>query len=91
MVIIKNYHKIFFISFSLFISDSNKKNVEVVEKFNVNFKCSKFSTEEGKEKLIKKIKDWLDKLKVVYSDNTLYNILIPNGNKVVSKIKIFYN
>jgi hypothetical protein len=63
----------------LFIQEPNTINSEVVEKFNVNFKCNRFNIDEGKEKILKKVKDGLEKQKIIYTDKVLEEIFIPNG------------
>ncbi len=63
----------------MFIEEPNTRNAEVVEKFNANFKCNRFNIEEGKDKILKKVKDGLEKQKITYSDTILEEIFIPKG------------
>lgn len=64
----------------MFIQEPNTRNAEVVEKFNANFKCNKFNIDEGKDKILKKVKDGLEKQKINYTDKVLEEIFIPNGS-----------
>ncbi len=53
-----------------------------MEKFVPTFKNSKNSNEEGKEKLVKKVKECLDKTGFKYTEESLIEILfINNGGK----------
>lgn len=64
----------------MFIQQPNSRNAEVIEKFNANFKCIRFNIEEGKDKILKKVKDGLEKQKITYSDIILEEIFIPQGS-----------
>lgn len=76
------------ILYRLFIQEPDSRNAVVVEKFNVNFKCNRFSIDEGKEKILKKAKDCLEKQKIAYSDSVLEEIFIPKG--ILQLIIIFF-
>jgi hypothetical protein len=65
-------------SIMIFFQDKDQ-NVKLVEKFIPSFKQNKFTVEEGKEKIIKKFKESLDKNKIKYEDKLLYELLITKG------------
>ena len=75
-----------FIKISKFLQDSEDyvSNVVTLEKFIPTIKNIKNNCDEGKEKIIKKIKESLDKLKINYTDSSLIEILIPS--EVASKL-----
>lgn len=52
--------------------DSNR----MIEKYLPSFRITKFSAEEGKYKVIKKLKENLEKQKIAY-DDSLFNLIIP--------------
>jgi hypothetical protein len=54
-------------------------NVKLIEKFIPSFKLNRFTIDEGKEKIIKKFKESLDKSKIAYNDVLLNSIIIPKG------------
>jgi len=61
------------------LGDDSAFNMKVVEKFLPSFKNTKNNTDEGKEKIIKKIKESLDKQVIKHSDKSLTEILITDG------------
>lgn len=54
--------------------------MKVVEKFLPSFKNIKNYSDQGKEKIIKKLKESLDKQAIKHTDKSLTEILIPDGN-----------
>lgn len=50
----------------------------LLKKYYPTFLLSKFVSEEGREKVVKKFKELLDKYKFMYDENVL-NTLIPKG------------
>lgn len=57
-------------------------NIEVVEKFLPSFKNTKYNFDEGKDKIIKKIKEGLEKQNVKHLDQALYEIfIVENAGK----------
>lgn len=61
------------------MGDENSLNLKVVEKFLPSFKNTKNNADEGKEKIIKKIKENLEKQGIKYTDKSLIEILIIDG------------
>jgi NADPH-dependent 7-cyano-7-deazaguanine reductase QueF len=61
------------------LGDENSLNLKVVEKFLPSFKNTKNNADEGKEKIIKKIKENLEKQGIKYTDKSLIEILIIDG------------
>lgn len=66
----------------MFIQEPNTLNAEVVEKFNANFKCNRFNIDEGKDKILKKVKDGLEKQRITYTEKVLEDIFIPKGDQL---------
>lgn len=61
------------------MGDDSAFNMKVVEKFLPSFKNTKNNADEGKEKIIKKIKESLDKQGIKHTDKSLTEILITDG------------
>jgi hypothetical protein len=57
--------------------------MRLIEKYQPNFKLKRFSLEEGKEKIIKKFKEILDRNQMGYNENLLGNIFIPQGTQYI--------
>lgn len=62
------------------MGDENSNNMKVVEKFIPSFKNTKNNGEEGKEKILKKIKESFDKCQIKYTEGAITEILIKDGN-----------
>jgi hypothetical protein len=52
--------------------------LKVVDKFYPNFKLQKFIIDEGREKIIRKIKENLEKNKINF-DSNIFNVMIAQG------------
>ena len=66
------------------MGDDNSFNMKVVEKFLPSLKNTKNNADEGREKIIKKIKEILDKHGVKHTDKSLTEILITDGKNKIS-------
>ncbi len=55
-------------------------NFSLIQKFQINFKLSKFYKEEGKEKIMKKIRELFDRNNIFYVDQLIEDIFFNNGN-----------
>jgi len=71
------------------LGDENSLNMKVVEKFLPTFKITKNNADEGKEKIIKKIKENLEKQGIKYTDKSLFEILIIDGKNYFFNLNIF--
>jgi len=61
------------------VGEDTSNHMRVVEKFLPSFKNTKNNADEGKEKIIKKIKENLEKNGINYTDRSLTEILILDG------------
>jgi hypothetical protein len=61
-------------------NSDNESNIRLIDKFIPSFKLAKFLVEEGKEKIIKKIKESFDKNNITI-DESIFNSMIPKGKK----------
>lgn len=57
-----------------------ENNVRLIEKFLPSFKLIKYSLSEGKEKMVKKFKEYLDKRNINYDPVNIEKIILPIGN-----------
>ncbi len=62
------------------MGDENSNNTKVVEKFIPSYKTQKNNCHEGKEKIVKKIKESFDKFQIKYEEASINEILICDGN-----------
>ena len=65
----------------IFFESENVDNANLIllDKFIPSFKLSKFLKEEGKEKIIKKIHESLEKNKIFYNES-LFNMMFTHSN-----------
>lgn len=59
-------------------ADDNIDPYQLINKFLPSFKLSKFSYTEGRDKIVRRTKEYLDKAKIAY-DDACFNSLIPKG------------
>jgi len=57
--------------------------MKVIDKFIPTFKHTRNNSNEGKEKVIKRMKECLDKKGIKYSDKSLTEILLPDGKTIL--------